>query len=72
MISHMNTEQLTLPCKRQLWTALSGLEINIKFHTSITSAIIEMYDFVLKCSIANTLKLRKIYFITNKQYAMYY
>jgi len=55
MILHMNTEQLTLPCKRQLWTA-----------------IIEMYDFVLKCSIANTLKLRKIYFITNKQYAMYY
>ena len=54
MILHMNTEQLTLPCKRQLWTALSGLEINIKFHTSITSAIIEMYDFVLKCSIANT------------------
>jgi hypothetical protein len=62
MILHMNTEQLTLPGQRQLWTALSGLKINIKFHTSITSAIIELYDFVLKCSIANTSKQRIIHF----------
>jgi hypothetical protein len=73
MILHMNTEQLTLPRKRQLWTALPGLKVSIKFHTSIASAIIELYDFELKCSIGNTSKQKdNILYITNGQHAMYY